>query len=137
MKSILLNLMGILMLLSIASTAQADRNLVREMATNCKVELDTYCKDVTPGGGRILACLHAHSDKLSEACHETVAEVTEQAKAMGAAIHYVSDECADDLQQYCKDVPPGKGRIMNCLDQNDAKLSQRCQAALKDVGLRQ
>ncbi len=31
-------------------------------------DLETYCKNVTPGEQRILACLYAHEDKLSGRC---------------------------------------------------------------------
>ena len=47
------------------SSAWAVEDLVETVATGCEKELTTYCKDVTPGEGRILACLYAHSDKLT------------------------------------------------------------------------
>lgn len=137
MKFALIYLIGLLLTFSITAVAHADQNLARDIAVNCKVELDTYCKDVTPGGGRILACLHAYSDKLSDTCRDTVLDATGQIKALGAAISFVRDACAEDLRHFCKDVPPGEGRLMNCLDTNNDKLSQGCQAALKDVGLRE
>jgi hypothetical protein len=136
MKNAIIYLMGILTIISIAP-AYADQDAARDVAENCKVELDTYCKDVTPGGGRILACLHAYSDKLSDTCKASVQDATGQIKALGAAVSFVGDECAADLQAFCKDVPAGEGRLMNCLDANDDKLSNRCRAALKDVGLRE
>ena len=137
MKFAIVYLMGILVIISNVPAVYADQNMARDLAGNCKVELDTYCKDVTPGGGRILACLHAYSDKLSDACRETIMDATGQIKALAAALSYVKEECAEDLQQFCKDVPAGEGRVMNCLDSNDDKLSRRCHAALKDVGLRE
>jgi len=33
-----------------------------------QTEIETYCKAVTPGEGRILACLYAYQDKLSGKC---------------------------------------------------------------------
>ena len=45
--------------------------------------------------------------------------------------------CGEDLQQFYRDVPAGEGRIMNCLDKNEDRLSQRGRAALKDVGLKE
>ena len=38
----------------------------------CKADEDTYCKDVTPGEGREMACLHAHSDKISAGCKDVI-----------------------------------------------------------------
>jgi hypothetical protein len=49
-------------------SAGAQQNLVESVVNGCKAELDTYCKDVTPGEGRILACLYARNDKLSGKC---------------------------------------------------------------------
>lgn len=137
MNTVLTHLMAILFLIAIASTGYADQNPAQDVARNCKVEFDTYCKDVTPGGGRILACLYAHSDKLSDRCRDVVSDATEQIKIMGAAISFVKSECGEDLEQFCKDVHPGEGRLMNCLEKNDAKISQKCRLALKDVGLKE
>src|SRR5258708_18757248 len=38
----------------------------------CKTDEDQYCKDVTPGEGREMACLHAHNDKISQGCKDTL-----------------------------------------------------------------
>ena len=38
----------------------------------CQQELSTYCKDVTPGEGRILDCMVANRPKLSSACAQQV-----------------------------------------------------------------
>ena len=48
--------------------AAAEKGPVETVLKGCKTELETYCKDVTPGEGRILACLYAHGDKLSGRC---------------------------------------------------------------------
>jgi len=132
-----ISVLGLILVATMVLAVYADRNPARDVAADCKVELNTYCKDVTPGGGRILSCLHAYSDKLSETCKATVSEAAGQIKALGAALAFVKSECEPDLQQFCKDVPAGEGRLMNCLDKNDEKLSQGCRAALKDVGLRE
>lgn len=136
MTSVLTHLVAILILISTVSIGYAGQDPAQAVAGNCKVELDTYCKDVTPGGGRILACLYAYSDKLSDKCRDVVSDAAEQIKIMGAAMSFVKSECGDDLDQFCRDVPAGEGRLMNCLDINDAKISQKCKSALKDVGLR-
>ena len=35
---------------------------------DCSHEIQTYCQDVTPGEGRIVACLQAYEDKVSAIC---------------------------------------------------------------------
>jgi pyruvate carboxylase len=40
----------------------------------CKTDYDAFCKGTMPGGGRVLACLEKHNDKLSAACKKVVVE---------------------------------------------------------------
>ena len=48
--------------------AWALEDLVKSVQEGCKKELESYCKEVTPGEGRVLACLYAYEDKLSGRC---------------------------------------------------------------------
>jgi hypothetical protein len=38
----------------------------------CMGDYQKYCKSVTPGGGRIIACLAKESDKLTPACKKVL-----------------------------------------------------------------
>ena len=116
--------------------AQAGDDLVQTVIDGCKKELDTYCKDVTPGQGRVLACLYAHSDKLSGKCEYALYDAAAQLERAVAALSYVVNECADDLDQFCTGVAAGEGRLLQCLEKNDPKVSGRCKQAIKDVGLK-
>jgi hypothetical protein len=40
----------------------------------CTGDYEKFCKGVTPGGGRIIACLAKESDKLTPACKKVLAE---------------------------------------------------------------
>lgn len=42
------------------------------MLHNCKSELEKHCKEVSPGGGRLLACLKEHDGDLSPSCREAL-----------------------------------------------------------------
>jgi hypothetical protein len=53
-----------------------------------------------------------------------------------AALSYVTNECEADLTANCSGVKAGEGRLLQCLEKNEAKVSQRCKGALKDVGLK-
>ena len=53
-----------------------------------------------------------------------------------AALTYVANECEADLAANCAGVKAGEGRLLQCLEKSDAKVSQRCKDALKDVGLK-
>ena len=104
------------------------------MAAGCEQELAGYCADVTPGEGRTLACLYAHSDKLSGQCEYALYDAAVQLERFISALSYVANECNTDLQTFCADVAVGEGRLLGCLDNNFSQLSQRCSQALTDVG---
>lgn len=102
----------------------------------CKTELETYCKDVAPGDGRILACIYAHGDKISGRCEYAMYDSAAQLERAVAALTYAANECDADIEKYCTTVEPEEGRLLDCLEQNDNAVSGRCRQALKDVGLK-
>jgi hypothetical protein len=106
---------------------------VEMVAEGCKKEIETYCKGVTPGEGRILACLYAYEDKLSGRCEYALYDAAAQLERVVAALTYLANECKDDLKSYCSDVKPGEGRLLQCIDKNMQKVSNRCKQAIKDV----
>jgi hypothetical protein len=120
----------------VAWPATADQSLLESVATGCQTELEGYCKDVTPGDGRILACLYAYGDKLSSTCEYALYDAAVQLERAVAAMAYLANECGDDLSQLCSDVAMGQGRLLKCLEKNDSSVSQRCKQALKEVGMK-
>ena len=102
----------------------------------CKTELDTYCKDVTPGEARILACLYSRSDKLSGKCEYALYDAAAQLEHAVAGLSYVINECANDLDKFFSDVEAGQGRLKTCLDKNAKNVSKRCKDAREVVGLK-
>ena len=131
--------MGLLMvggLLLLVTPVMAQQGIVETVATGCKAELEKYCSNVTPGEGRLLACLYAYEDKLSGRCEYALYDAAAQLERAVAALSYVVNECSSDLKQYCAGVAAGEGRLLQCLQKNDAQVSQRCKQARKDVGLK-
>lgn len=120
----------------IVMPAAAGQDLVQTVKDGCKAELESYCKDVTPGEGRILACLFAHQDKLSGKCEYALYDAAVQLERAVAALSYVVNECADDLDQHCSGIAAGEGRLLDCIEKNDKKVSSRCKDAMKEVGLK-
>jgi hypothetical protein len=118
----------------LVSNAMAAEDLIETVAKGCEKELTSYCKDVTPGEGRILACLYAHSDKLSGQCEFALYDAAVQLERFVAALSYLANECDEDLDKFCSGVAAGEGRLLKCLDENSEKISDRCTQALKDVG---
>jgi len=112
------------------------QGIVDSVKKGCDKELKTYCKDVTPGEGRVLACLYAYEDKLSGQCEYALYDAAAQLERAVNALSYAVNECRDDLTKFCSDIKPGEGRLLQCIDKNDAKVSGRCKQALKDTGLK-
>ncbi len=122
--------------LLIVNSVWAQQGLIETVANGCKAEMEKYCSNVTPGEGRMLACLYAHEDKLSGRCEYALYDAASRLERAVAALSYAVNECSADLKQYCSGVASGEGRLLECLQKNDDKVSQRCKQARKDVGLK-
>jgi len=123
-------------ILAFGTQIMAAEKLTDTVMKGCKKDLETFCKDVTPGEGRILACLYAHEDKLSGQCEYALYDAAAQLERAVTALTYVANECRDDLLKFCADITPGGGRVMACMDKNEKQISSRCKQAMKDVGLK-
>ena len=135
MKYLGISGMAILLVVMLCGGVFAKTDPVQTIADGCKKELEKYCKEVTPGEGRILACLYSHQDHLSGRCEYALYDAAAQLERAINALAYVANECKDDLNAYCTGVKVGEGRLLDCLQKNDKKVSKRCKQARKDVGL--
>jgi hypothetical protein len=126
-------LMGALL---IAGNAGAADTIADKLKKACNKELSTFCKGVKPGEGRVLACLYAFEDKVSDQCNYAVYDAALELEKAVAAMKYAANQCNADLQKYCANVKPGQGRGLACLQKNDKGVSQQCKDALKQTGMR-
>jgi hypothetical protein len=135
MKKVMYCLVALCMMQVFAGKGYAEtKGPVEIVADGCKKEINMYCKDVTPGEGRVLACLYAHEDKLSSRCEYALYDAAAQLERAVTALTYLANECREDLKAYCSDIKPGEGRLIQCIDRNKKKISGRCKQAIKDVG---
>ena len=105
--------LGILALcFGMVTGVSAQQSLVETVANGCKTEIESYCKTVTPGEGRVLACLYAHQDKLSGKCEFALYDAAVRLERAVAALSYAANECEDDLDKYCQGVATGEGRLL-------------------------
>ena len=92
----------------------------------CAEDVQKFCKDVQPGGGRLAECLKQHEKELSGPCKQKMQEARERAQEVHQA-------CADDVHKFCGDVTPGKGRVARCLKEHARQLSPECKKELEEA----
>lgn len=104
----------------------------------CAAEIAKFCSGVERGQGRYRECLTKHLDELSPACKEHVQSGGADGGARGGAAgsrgmarSRWQGACAAELEKFCKDVQPGRGRIQQCLTGHEAELGEACKDALQ------
>jgi hypothetical protein len=127
---------GCLVFFFAGTVIAAESGPVETVVKGCEQEITTYCKAVTPGEGRVLACLYAYGDKLSNRCEYAIYDAAAQLQRFITGMTYLVNECRDDLNTYCSAVKPGEGRLIDCIDKNMEKVSGRCKQAIRDVKLK-
>ena len=135
-KIIILSVVASVMFIWTVSAMAADESILDSVVEGCMAELETYCKDVTPGQKRVLACLYAYGDKLSGKCEYALYDAAVQLERAVAALTYVVNECTADLNQFCSEVEAGEGRLLACLDKHAPDVSVRCKDAIAEVIVR-
>jgi hypothetical protein len=114
--------------------AQEDVKTLRDAVMKaCESDLNTYCSQVTPGEQRLIACVYAHEDKLSDGCTYALYRASVILEQVAQAVAYVGKSCRDDIQAHCKDVQIGKGRMLSCLENHANELSGTCRTAVNQV----
>jgi hypothetical protein len=115
---------------------KAGQAVVDTVANGCKMEIESFCNGVTPGEGRILACLYARQDQLSGMCEYALYDAAVQLERAVSLMTFVASECADDLEKHCESVEAGEGRLLKCLEDNQKDVSNRCKTALQATGMK-
>jgi hypothetical protein len=124
------------MVVFIGGRARGDETVAEAVKKACHKELTTFCKGVVPGEGRILACLYAFEDRVSDQCEYGLYQAAETLQAAVTALQFAATQCKDDLAKFCANVKAGQGRALACLNKNQKDVSQQCNDALKQTGLR-
>ena len=116
-------------------TAAMQGELATQVLEGCNSEFTRYCAEVTPGEGRLLACLYAYEDKLSGQCEHALYDAAARLERAIGAITYVANECRAELETHCAGVEVGDGRVAQCLKDHAAELSPGCDRALIAVAI--
>jgi hypothetical protein len=123
---------------------------IAAVRTACRADFGVHCPGVRPGDSAALRCLQVNAAALSPPCREAVMAIGEgraPPPAGAAAASPVAplgpipqmrprraleilSFCEPEVRTLCADVPPGGGRILECLAENYARLSPQCYGAL-------
>jgi Cysteine rich repeat len=80
---------------------------IKVFMKGCRADIDTYCAQVTPGEQRLLSCIYAYDDKVSDECKRSVRDALLLVKADIAQANFVGGLCGSDILAHCGDVEPG------------------------------
>ena len=89
----------------------------------CKEDAKKFCADVKKGEGRVFQCLVNHYNDLTPDCKKKIDISKDKWEAL-------RNNCGSDLDKFCPNVQPGKGRIRACLAKNKDQLSESCKTFL-------
>lgn len=132
MKTRMLWLTAVATILS-GSQALAQDTLLDHLIDSCEGDIRNYCSQVTPGNGRLLHCMAAHEDKISGQCQYAFYQAATLLEQLATAVAYLASQCATDIETHCANVELGEGRILACLSENEAEVSDACNQAVSDT----
>lgn len=90
----------------------------------CKADREKLCANIARGNPRAMwQCMKEHEAELSAACKNHISDVREKSRDLRKA-------CSAEYAKFCKQKKGGAGRLVNCLKQNEAQLSEGCKTAL-------
>ena len=121
----------------IAKQALAKADAVAEkLIDSCDADLKKFCGQVTPGEGRIVFCMMAHEDKISDRCFGAIFDAADRIEFLVSDLMRAADLCDPDIEKLCNSVEPGEGRIAQCLIENKEKVSPDCGAEISEIEAR-
>jgi hypothetical protein len=95
----------------------------REAMMACTEDRIRLCSNVLPGGGRVVACMQFHAEKLSQRCFQAMT-------AWGLAVANAFKACQPDADRLCPGLPLRGPRGRACMTMNITRLGRACLDAL-------
>lgn len=123
------------LLLGLAASTRAEETVLSRVLEACGTEADRLCSQITPGNGRVIACLYAHEDQLSRRCDYVLFDAAAELESMMGAMRRVGVACKPDIELLCAGNTPGEGRILQCLRREQMALSAPCHDAIEAEGI--
>ncbi len=103
----------------------------------CADDIATRCAEVEPGHGRLMACLYAYEDKVSDACDVAIGDAADLIDMMFERLRSLKQNCAEDIRSLCAGATFGQGEIFSCLAAQKDAVSEDCIAFVQDLRLPQ
>jgi hypothetical protein len=103
---------------------------VKKIQDACSDDVRTYCSNVTPREGRLVLCMMAHEDKVSNKCEYALFSAARNLERALDRIEQTADACWEDIEKHCSNVAEGGGRVAQCLVSKKASLQSSCQTML-------
>ncbi len=85
----------------------------------CAVDLESLCTGLTPGEGRIPACMMSQLAGLSVSCSAVLSRAA-----------WVAKECEADEKRFCGAIRSGGGRMEACMRPHLGEVSDACRRAM-------
>ena len=99
---------------------------IQRLEGACGEDIEQFCSDVTPGGGRMASCMDAYSDQLSRSCSFALSRAADRIQQ---AVEHFADTCMSAVQQQCGNAD----NMRQCLQQKNASLPRSCQTIIAAV----
>jgi hypothetical protein len=99
---------------------------IQRLEGACGEDIEQFCSDVTPGGGRIASCMDAYSDQLSRSCSSALNRAADRIQQ---TVEHFADTCMSAVQQQCGNTD----NVRQCLQQKNASLPHSCQTIIAAV----
>lgn len=106
------------------------QSLAPAMQQDCGADVQRFCRAITPGEGRIVACLIANSDNIAPRCRLTAFLAAKALADSVIRLDRLAFACGADINSLCSDIYPGGGRIYDCLRKNRSRLLPSCAQAM-------
>jgi hypothetical protein len=102
----------------------------------CKADVQSLCASVAGSDDRraIGKCLRDNQAKLSQGCKDAMAaRMAERGEGKGRGKGKGAPACRADAEKLCAGIQPGEGRIMACLKDKQAQVSDACKSEMAQM----
>jgi hypothetical protein len=117
----------------LASRADAAAKAIQDA---CSPDVTKFCSQVTPGEGRLVLCMMAHEDKVSNKCDYALYSVTRNFDQTISRLEQTAKACWPDIEKQCSETAPGGNRVAQCLMSKKASLSKECATTIDNYPMK-